>query len=60
MGDEDEAIAVDDITAELLADGVVLVRYRSTAGASHTQRSSIWVRSSIGWRVRYHQGTLIA
>ena len=49
-----------------LGPGVVLLTYRSAhveSGAvlaHHTLRSSIWVETSIGWQLRYHQGTAAA
>ena len=46
-----------------LAPGVALLTYRSAftdheRGLSyHALRSSLWVKSSSGWQMRYHQGT---
>ncbi len=44
-----------------LADGVVLATYRLSEGlpARWSLRSSIWIRHGDGWRVRFHQGTVI-
>lgn len=47
----------------VLGDGVVLLTYVSAhvgeAGNTHRQslRSSIWVRTEVGWQMRFHQGT---
>lgn len=47
----------------LLAEGVALLTYVSAhvdvAGNPyrHTLRSSVWVRTEIGWQMRFHQGT---
>jgi len=49
-----------------LAPGVALLTYRSAfadpeRGLSyHALRSSVWVKSSSGWQMRYHQGTAAA
>ena len=46
-----------------LAPGVALLTYRSAFADSerglsyHALRSSLWVRTSSGWQMRYHQGT---
>ncbi len=46
-----------------LAPGVALLTYRSAfadpeRGLSyHALRSSLWVKTSSGWQMRYHQGT---
>lgn len=47
----------------VLGDGVVLLTYVSAhvddRGNTHRQtwRSSIWVRTEVGWQIRFHQGT---
>lgn len=50
-----------DMQAYLLSPDVALVTYlaiRTHAGeAIHSKRSSVWVHSSHGWQMRYHQGT---
>ena len=50
-----------------LGPGLVLLTYRSahieTAGnrlVNHTLRSSIWLKTTDGWQLRYHQGTAAA
>lgn len=46
-----------------LGKGVALLTYRSAhvepSGqlVNHTLRSSLWLHTSTGWQVRYHQGT---
>ena len=61
-GDRGNIHAADFSVAEI-ADGVALVTYRSAhedlAGkvVRHTLRSSLWVRTPSGWRLRFHQGT---
>lgn len=47
----------------LLAEGVALLTYVSAHlnadGTSHreTLRSSVWMQTEMGWRMRFHQGT---
>lgn len=57
------AFGVEDMAACVLAPGVVLVTYtavRSHGGhCTRSRRSSVWVRNAGGWRMRYHQGTLV-
>jgi hypothetical protein len=56
-------VASDAFAVSELAPGVALLTYRSAhteAGdklANHTLRSSIWLRSTSGRQLRYHQGT---
>lgn len=57
---------------QLVADGFALARlgpdsalltYRSASVAEdgtagrHTLRSSVWLRTALGWQMRFHQGT---
>jgi hypothetical protein len=48
----------------VLAADVVLATYVSEAdfgdGPIRANRSSIWVRGTTGWRLRFHQGTPVA
>lgn len=53
---------ISDFHAELLAPDAVFVTYRlqrTKAGdtVAHSLRSSVWLRSAKGWRMRFHQGT---
>src|SRR5262249_43295916 len=47
----------------VLGEGVALLTYFSAhMNASgnphrHTLRSSVWVRTAVGWQIRFHQGT---
>ena len=54
----DEAIAVADMEALQLADGVVLLTYVSDRAGRRARRSAIWRRVDGRWRVLHHQGTL--
>jgi hypothetical protein len=50
--------------AHRLAPEVVLVTYAAErihdGHTARSLRSSVWVRSAVGWQMRYHQGTLAA
>lgn len=54
---------VEDFECRELAEGVALVTYRligsdlATGRHKSSLRSSIWVRQSGDWRLRFHQGT---
>lgn len=51
--------AAINVTASALATGVVLVTYEIT-GPRPSLRSSVCVRDDSRWRLRFHQGTLLA
>jgi len=55
--DREEAVAVHDLRAVRIAEGVVLVTYLSDDGEQRCNRSSLWRRTAAGWRVYFHQGT---
>ncbi len=53
---------LSDIDVSILADDVALLTYRSAfhrgdVGSEFANRSSLWVRTEDGWRMRFHQGT---
>ncbi|MFT0859346.1 DUF4440 domain-containing protein [Ancylobacter sp. G4_0304] len=55
---------IEDFAARRLADGLALVTYtviRRTAGVPERRslRSSLWRRETGGWRMCFHQGTII-
>lgn len=45
------------ISVDQLAPDVVQLRWRSRSRGAVALRSSIWVRTPQGWKLRYHQGT---
>jgi hypothetical protein len=65
FGKDDELplIQSHNFDVVVLGDSVVLLTYVSVhvdaGGNSHRQtlRSSIWVRTQVGWPMRFHQGT---
>ncbi len=55
-------LPLKNFNAHLITENVVLVTYLSEVGEKETtiaNRSSIWVRTSKGWKLRFHQGTRI-
>ncbi|WP_025157617.1 ribonuclease HI family protein [Leifsonia aquatica] len=56
-GEESEAVGLDVLAIETIADGVVLLTARTTDARGATLRSSLWQRSGDRWRLRFHQGT---
>jgi hypothetical protein len=60
------AVVSEAYTVAELAPGVALLCYRSahrdTAGllVDPALRSSVWLRTEVGWQLRYHQGTATA
>ncbi|MBL0085203.1 MAG: DUF4440 domain-containing protein [Ideonella sp.] len=59
-------VASEAFSVAELGAGVALLKYRSAhvdptnALVNHTLRSSIWLRTEVGWQLRYHQGTAAA
>jgi hypothetical protein len=59
---EREPVAVttpSELTAIRLGDDIVLVTYLSENHDRRSNRSSIWRKTSAGWQVYFHQGTII-
>jgi hypothetical protein len=57
-GPKDACPTIEGFEIHPLADGVVLATYRIAAPVASI-RSSVWVRRSGAWQVRFHQGTRI-
>jgi hypothetical protein len=52
-------IGVKHLRGQLLADGLVMVKYTSDNGARRANRTSLWRRSPDGqWQIFHHQGTV--
>jgi ribonuclease HI len=50
--------AMEEVRPTRLAEDVVLLTYTAVPPAGpRSLRSSVWVASEDGWRVRFHQGT---
>ncbi len=64
VGQDGADVVITDGSAEELGAGVVLVTYTISVTAPggpvrRSLRSSIWVRRPGGWRLRFHQGTVM-
>jgi hypothetical protein len=57
-------LPLPDLTIAELSDGVMQVIYISeehwSGGERRCNRSSIWIRTSSGWQLRFHQATRIS
>jgi hypothetical protein len=51
------APSVEDFSIHPIAQATVLVTYRTRHLAGSSLRSSIWVHTSAGWQILFHQGT---
>lgn len=49
----------DDFYCQVLADDLYLLTYTLTEGERVTRRATIWHNSSEGWKIVYHQGTIV-
>jgi hypothetical protein len=64
--DSQPTVASKDFSVSELGPGVALLTYQSAHVeegehlVNHTLRSSIWLKASTGWQLRYHQGTAAA
>ncbi|NHZ70698.1 MAG: DUF4440 domain-containing protein [Proteobacteria bacterium] len=62
--DVDVEFPFDDFAMELLAPGVALVTYRNTVTyqgkTSSARRSSIWIGTDDGWKLKFQQATTAA
>ena len=56
-----EPIKVERMRGQLLADGLVMVKYTSENHSRRAHRTSLWRRLGPGrWQVFHHQGTIAA
>jgi len=55
----DEAWETADFRCQELAPNVYLLTYTLQQGERKTRRATIWQRSSDGWTIVFHQGTII-
>jgi len=59
-GGEEPLITATEMSGTRLADDVIHLTYVSQRGDRRARRSSIWLRTPAGWRVYFHQGTLVS
>jgi hypothetical protein len=56
-----EPIRVENLRGQLLADGLVMVKYTSENQGRRANRTSLWRRGPDGrWQIFHHQGTVTA
>lgn len=56
-----EPITVENMRGWLLAEGLVMVKYKSQNQGRRSNRTSLWRRTSVGrWQIFHHQGTIAA
>jgi len=55
--EDDQAAAMEVLAVDRVASETLLLTARTTDARGATLRSSLWVRSSGRWRLRFHQGT---
>jgi hypothetical protein len=48
-----------DFHCRNLADSVYLLTYTLFQGTRKTRRASIWQKTTQGWKIVYHQGTIV-
>lgn len=56
---EEPVITATEMTGTRLAGDVIHLTYISQRAGRRALRSSIWLRTPDGWRVYFHQGTLV-
>ena len=52
-----DGVEAEEVVADEIAPGVVLLRYVTTGSEGAVERTSVWVRESGRWLLRHHQGT---
>ena len=58
--DEPDVWETEGFALRELAAGVYLLTYLLRQGDRLTRRATVWERSAHGWRVVYHQGTVVS
>jgi len=48
-----------DFHCRRLAEGVYLLTYSLLQGTRKTRRTTIWERTPAGWKIVFHQGTIV-
>jgi hypothetical protein len=54
-----QAAVVSELAGIRLSSTIVLVTYVSEQDGRRARRSSLWLRTGPGWRLYFHQGTLM-
>jgi hypothetical protein len=56
----DDPWQTSDFSCRPLAENIFLLTYVLTQGTRKTRRATLWQCSPRGWKILYHQGTVIA
>jgi hypothetical protein len=61
-GQDGQTMPIDDVRCRALGSATYLLTYRLRQGERVTRRATVWERanSALGWRVVYHQGTVVS
>jgi hypothetical protein len=58
-GEYDDPWEATDFHCRELADEVYLLTYTLFQGKRQTRRATIWQRTDTGWKMVFHQGTVV-
>ena len=56
---EKDSWETSDFLCRKLADDVYLLTYNLLQGERRTRRSTIWQQTPTGWKIAFHQGTIV-
>jgi len=56
----EDAWQTSDFHCREIADNNYLLTYTLAQGPRITRRSTLWRRTATGWKILYHQGTIVA
>jgi len=56
---EEESLQCRDFNCQELSENVYLLTYVLLQGARESRRATIWRSTAEGWKIVYHQGTLL-
>ncbi|AZM52260.1 DUF4440 domain-containing protein [Streptomyces sp. WAC 01529] len=57
--DPEPPVEVSEMSGTVLAPGIVHLTYFADHGGRRAWRSSLWRLTETGWRLYFHQGTLV-
>jgi hypothetical protein len=58
--DPESPVRVSDMNGTVLAPGIVHLTYFADNNGRRAWRSSLWRMTETGWRLYFHQGTLVS
>lgn len=57
---EEESLQSKDFRCQELSESVYLLTYALLQGSRESRRATIWRSTAEGWKIVYHQGTLLS